>query len=250
MAAGPASIGTMPHPASTPRRRLLQAGLVLALPVPGQGAQKTVPFRRLAVMDPPYEESYEVLIAMAPPIARGLIAKAITRVASEADANLKTEQLTAALDPDKTRLHERFVHALADALDDADAKLLLVPMDPAESEDDLFNQVRQKAPQADAVMLANVMGRFVALHGLDAYAPGVMVGIKCQPLRGGTPWLEAIFSAGFRGMDPRAEHLEVADMPQRFDNHRALLEQADVARQALVTGVQAVAAEVARRLAA
>jgi hypothetical protein len=240
----------MLHPPPNDRRRLLHAALVLALPLPGLAATRSVPFRRLAVMDPPYEESYEVLIAMAPPIARGLIAKAITHVATEADASLKTEQLTAALDPAKTRLHERFVHALADALDDADAKLLLVPMDPAETEDDLFKQVRQKAPQADAVMLANVMGRVVALHGLDAYAPGVMVGIKCQPLRGGAPWLEAIFSAGFRGIDPRAEHLEVADMPQRFDNHRALLDQPDLARQALITGVEAVAAEVAKRLAA
>lgn len=231
------------------RRHLLCAGLTLALPLPGLGASRTVPFRRLAVMDPPFEESYEVLIAMAPPLARGLIGKALTRVASEADVALKTEQLTAALDPDKTRLHERFVHALADALDDADAKLLLVPMDPAETEEALFDQVRQKAPQADAVMMANVMGRFVALHGLDAYAPGVMVGIKCQPLRGGAPWLEAIFSAGFRGIDPRAEHLDVVDMPQRFDNHRALLDQTSLARHALVTGVEAVAAEVARRLA-
>ena len=81
----------------TGRRHLLCAGLTLSLPLPGLGASRTVPFRRLAVMDPPFEESYEVLIAMAPPLARGLIGKALTRVASEADVALKTEQLTAAL---------------------------------------------------------------------------------------------------------------------------------------------------------
>ena len=142
------------------------------------------------------------------------------------------------------------MHALADALDDADVKVLLVPMEPADSEAALVAQARQKVPQADGLMLANVMGRFVALHGLDAYAPGVVVGIKAQPLRSDKAWLEQVFTAGFRGIDPRAEHLEVVDMPDRFDNMAALLARPDVARKALITGVEAIAAEVARRLMA
>lgn len=231
-------------------QRGLAGGLVLALPFPMLAAGRSAPFRRLAVLDPPYEEEYEVLIAMAPPLARGTVAKVLTRLATEADAQLKTDQLTAALDPDKTRLHEHFVHALADALDEADAKVLLVPMDPVEDEAALMRQVRAQAPQADGLLLANVMGRFVALHGLDSYAPGVIAGIKAMSMRGGTPWLDTFFSAGFRGIDPRAEHLEVVDMPERFDNHSALLDQADAARQALVRGVEAIAAEVARRLMA
>ncbi|MDO9285314.1 MAG: hypothetical protein Q7U26_10485 [Aquabacterium sp.] len=231
-------------------QRGLAGGLVLALPFPMLAAGRSAPFRRLAVLDPPYEEEYEVLIAMAPPLARGTVAKVLTRLATEADAQLKTDQLTATLDPDKTRLHEHFVHALADALDEADAKVLLVPMDPVEDEAALMRQVRAQAPQADGLLLANVMGRFVALHGLDSYAPGVIAGIKAMSMRGGTPWLDTFFSAGFRGIDPRAEHLEVVDMPERFDNHSALLDQADAARQALVRGVEAIAAEVARRLMA
>ena len=231
-------------------QRGLAGGLVLALPFPMQAAGRSAPFRRLAVLDPPYEETYEVLIAMAPPLARGTVAKVLTRAVTEADAQLKTDQLTAALDPDQTRLHEHFTHALADALDEADAKVLLVPMDPVDDEAALMRQVHDKAPQADGLLLANVMGRFVALHGLDSYAPGVIAGIKAMSMRGGTPWLDTYFSAGFRGIDPRAEHLEVVDMPERFDNHAALLNQADAARRALVRGVEAIADEVARRLMA
>lgn len=235
-------------------RRGLASGLVLALPLalplPTHAAPRSAPFRRLAVMDPPFVEEYEVLIAMAPPLARGRIGSLINRAVTEVDAQQKTDRLTAALDPDKTRLHEHFVHALADALDDADVKVLLVAMDAADSEAALIAQVRQKAPQADALMLANVMGRYVALHGLDAYAPGVVVGIKAQSLRGDTAWLEQVFSAGFQGIDPRVEHLAVVDMPERFDDMAALLARPDVARQALITGVEAIAAEVARRLMA
>jgi len=235
-------------------RRGLAGGLVLALPLtlplPAHAAPRSAPFHRLAVMDPPFVEEYEVLIAMAPPLARGRIGSLINRAVTEADAQHKTDRLTAALDPDKTRLHEHFVHALADALDDADVKVLLVAMDAADNEAALIAQVRQKAPQADGLMLANVMGRFVALHGLDAYAPGVVVGIKAQPLRGDKAWLEQVFTAGFRGIDPRAEHLEVVDMPERFDDMAALLARPDVARKALISGVQAIAAEVARRLMA
>ena len=242
------NIGSM----TTQRRLVLHAslvtGLVLAWPAAGAATPRSAPFRRLAVLDPPFEETYEVLVALGPPLARGRIGKALTRLVTEADSRLKTDQLTEALDPNKTRLHEHFVFALADELDEADARVLLVPMEAADNEADLLKQVRLMAPQADGLLMANVMGRFVALHGLEAYAPGVMIGVKALPMRGGAPWLEAVFSAGFRGIDPRAEHLEVVDMPERFANHEALLSQVDAARDALVRGVEAIAAKVARRL--
>jgi len=235
------------------RRHTLQRGLAGALALvlpPPLLAARSAPFMRLAVVDPPFEEAYEVLIAMAPPLARGRIGSIINRAVTGADAQLKTDRLTAALDPDKTRLHEHFVHALADALDDADVKVLLVPVDAAANEAALIKEVRKKAPQADGILLANVMGRFVALHGLVAYSPGVMVGVKAQNPRGDAVWLEQVFSAGFRGIDPRAEHLEVVDMPEQFDDVSSLLAQVDAARNALVRGVEAIAAEVAKRLMA
>lgn len=242
------------------RRRLLSGGLAgaaaLALPTLSHAA-RSAPFRRLAVADPPFVEEYEVVIAMAPPLARGLIGKAITRAATETDEYLKSEKLTAALDPDKTQLHDHFVQALAEELAEAEVKTLLVPADVAKSEEALLAQIRAKAPQADALMLANVNGRFVAMHGLAAYAPGVMIGVKVLPARAGgggavagAPLLEAVFTAGFRGLDPRAEHLEVVDMPERFDDVAALLRDVDRARQALIAGTEAIAAEVARRLTA
>ncbi|MBP6899096.1 MAG: hypothetical protein KBC73_03345 [Burkholderiaceae bacterium] len=237
----------------TPRRRhLLQSGLAwLPLPVFSQGQTRaSAPFRRLAVADPPFEEEYEVIIAMAPPLARGTIAKVLTRAVSEADEQLKTDKLTAALDPAQTRLLEHFVQALAGELADAEARLMLVAMDAEPSEDQLLLQMRRKAPQADALMLVNLMGRFVALHGLAAYAPSLLIGVKALPARGGTPLLDHIFTAGFRGLDPRATHLEVVDMPERFDNMAALLGDIPRARAALQAGAEAIAAEVARRLLA
>ena len=235
------------------RRQLLAIGLapggLLAWPA-AAGAAAQAPFRRLAVVDPPFVEEYEVLIATTPPLARSSVAKLVTRALSATDSHVKTERLTAALDPDKTRLHEHFVQALADALDEADVKLVLVPVDAARDEDALVAQVRRLAPDADGVLLANVMGRFVALHGLTAYVPGVIVGIKAQSPAGKPVWLEQIYSAGFRGIDPRAEHLEAIDMPARFANAAALLLRVDEARSALIDGVEAVAAEVGRRLLA
>ncbi len=239
------------------RRRLLRGGLAgataLALPLATRAAP-SAPFRRLAVADPPFVEEYEVVIALAPPLARGLVGKVLTRAVSETDEYLKSEKLTAALDPEKTQLHENFVLALADELADAEVKTLLVPVEAADSEDALLQQMRSKAPQADGLMLVNVMGRFVALHGLAAYAPGLMIGVKVLSARGtnghAAPLLEAVFTAGFRGLDPRAQHLEVVDMPERFDDVDALLGNVERARHALVRGAEAIAAEVARRLTA
>lgn len=235
------------------RRQLLALGLAptgLLTWASSAGTAARAPFRRLAVVDPPHVEAYEVLIAATPPLARGTVAKLLTRALSAADSHVKSDRLTAALDPDKTRLHEHFVQALAEALDEAAVKVVLVPVDAARDEDALVAQVRKLAPDADGVLLANVMGRFVALHGLTAYVPGVIVGIKAQGPAGKPVWLEQIYSAGFRGIDPRAEHLEAIDMPARFDDADALLKRVDEARSALIDGVEAVAAEVARRLMA
>lgn len=209
------------------------------------------PFQRLAVADPPFVEAYEVVIALAPPLARNTVGKLITRVATTADEHEKSQRLTAALDPDKTQLHEHFVQALADRLADADVKTVAVPVDAADSEDQLLGQMRAKAPQADGLMLVNVMGRFVALHGLEAYVPGLMVGVMAiSPRPRAKPWLDQVFSAGFRGIDPRAEHLEQVALDERFDDIDALLGQADRARAALVRGTEAVADAVALRLIA
>lgn len=246
----------MPAPVSAPaRRRVLQAGarLAVAFAWPGQaasaaGAAARAPFARLAVPDPPYEEEYEVLIALAPPLARGRVGQVLTQAVTRADAELKSERLTEALDPARTRLHRHFVQAVADELGPAEASVLRVPVDAAEDEASLLAQVRERAPMADGILLAHVMGRFVAMHGLASYAPGVIVGTKAFHARSGQVWLEQVYTAGFRGLDPRASHLEVVEMPERFDNVSTLLLHIDRARDALVRGVEAIGAEVGRRL--
>lgn len=233
------------------RRQALGQGLcfTLALALPRWGrAAPTLPFRRLAVPEPPFEEEYEVLIAMAPPLARGVVGKVLTQVVTRADAELKTERLTEVLNPDRTRLHEHFVQSVADALADTEARLMRVPITAADSEEALVAQLRERTPQAEGVLLANVMGRFVAMHGLGAYAPGVIVGAKAMHARSGKVWLDQIYTAGFRGIDPRASHLEVVDMPERFDDVSALLLHVDRARDALIRGAEAIGAEVGRRL--
>lgn len=241
------------------RRRLLGlagAGTLAALGLGVQGgpavaATARAPFKRLAVADPPFVEEYEVVIALAPPVARNTVAKLITRAATTADERYKSQRVTEALDPEKTQLHEHFVQALADRLADAEVKTVAVPVDAADSEDALFGQMRAKVPQADGLLLANVMGRFVALHGLESYVPALMVGIKAMPARAGAaPWLDQIFSVGFRGIDPRADHLEAIELSERFDDIDALLGQIDRARAALVRATEEAADAIARRLMA
>lgn len=151
-------------------------------------------------------------------------------------------RLTEALDAARTRLHEHFVLELADSLADTDARVLRVQVDAVDDEAALLAQLRAHAPQAGGVLLANVMGRFVAMHGLDAYAPGVIVGVKAFQPRSGKNWLEQFYTAGFRGIDPRASHLEVVDMPERFDSASTLLLHADRAREALIRGAEAIGA--------
>lgn len=232
-----------------PSRRLVLHAALGSLAAPALAAGRA-PFRQLAVAEPPFEEIYEVLIAMAPPLARTAIGKLVTQGITEIDQRQKAEALTAALDPERTDLHQQFLLGLADGLADADAQVLRVPVDEAEDERGLLGQLRERVPKADALMLANASGRFVALHGVDSYAPSVVVGVKLLPEAGGKPWIDGVFSAGFRSLDPTAVHLADVALPERFDNHAALLAQADTARVAPQRGALAIGTAVARRLLA
>ena len=92
-----------------------------------------------------------MVIATAPPLACGNLAKLMTRDLSATDTHIKAERLTAALDPDKTCPHERFVQALAKALDTAAVKLLLtVHVEAAAEEAALVAQVRKPGPTPTA----------------------------------------------------------------------------------------------------
>ncbi len=88
------------------------------------------------------------------------------------------------------------------------------------------------------------------LHGADIDAPSVVVGVRVLPAAGGAACLEAVFSAGLRALDLRARHPDTVNMPERFDSHAALPEQADAARPALQRGAEAIGAAVTRRLMA
>jgi len=213
-------------------------------PLPTQARPKA-PFKRLAAVDPPFLEEYEVLIAMSPQLARGTLAKIADEVATEADSAARTEQFTRAIDPEKTQLHDHFVRALAEELDEAGVKVVLVSVEPADGEAALLAQVRQHVPDADAVMFANVMGRFVAPHGLAEYLPGVMLGVKLRAAKGDTVWLEQVYTTGYRGLDLRATHVEL-DLEERFMSFDSLMSDMTQARAALIRGVERIAVEVAK----
>jgi hypothetical protein len=231
-----------------PSRRLVLQAALGSLVAPAFAARRA-PFRQLAVAEPPFEEVYEVLIAMAPPLARTTIGKLVSQGVTEIDQRQKADALTAALDPERTDLHQQFLLGLADGLAEADAQVLRVPVDEAEDERGLLDQLRTRVPKADALMLANASGRFVALHGVDSYAPSVVVGVKLLPAGGGKPWLDGVFSAGFRSLDPTAVHLDGVALAERFSDHAALLLRIDEARAALQRGARAIGTELARRLA-
>lgn len=217
-----------------------------ALALPG-AAVAAPPYRRLAVVDPPYVEEYEALIAMSPPLARGTVGRLLSGIVTRADEGWKTEKLTRALDPQRTRLHERFVRELAGDLADAGVKMVWVPVRPARDEAELLQQVRDISPASDAVMMANVQGRYVAVHGLAGYEPWLLVGLRLVSPDGRTVWHDQIYSAGFSGIDPRAVQVEV-DLPERWADIDAVLAAADAARDALWRAVDAVAGRVVQQL--
>ncbi len=136
-----------------PRRVALRLGWcnALALALPGRPgmAARVAPFQRLAVLEPPFAEHCDALIAMAPPLARSTLGKLVTGVVSEIDQQQKADAPTAAPDPERTQLHQQFLMGLADALDDAGARVLREPVEPAGSEAVLFDNHAALLAQTD-----------------------------------------------------------------------------------------------------
>lgn len=205
----------------------------------------SAPFKRLAAIDPPFIEQYEVLIAMAPPLAHDAVGAASEQIATTADSAARTEALTRAIDPERTDLHGHFIQALADELGPAGVKTVLVQLDPVESEAQLVAQARKAAPGADAILLAHVIGRFVAPPGVEDYLPGVMLGVKLRAAADDRVWLEDVYTTGYRGIDPSATHVAV-DADDRYMGFASLVRDIGPARALLIRGVEQIAITVAR----
>ncbi len=220
------------------------AGVAIAVVGPPAWPAPQAPFARLAAIDPPFVEEYEVLLAMAPPLARGEV-PGDDPIATEADSVARADAFRRAIDPEKTDLHRHFVRALAEDLHEAGVKTVLVLLDPVETEADLVAQARASAPGADAILLTHIAGRFVAPKGSARYVPGVTLDAKLRAAASDQVWLEESYATGYRGIDRHAIHVEV-DPDDRFVSFDSLMRDIDPARQLLIRGAEQIAHEIAR----
>ncbi|WP_345817668.1 hypothetical protein AAGS40_30140 (plasmid) [Paraburkholderia sp. PREW-6R] len=189
-------------------------------------------------------EEYRTLIVFNPAMAFGLIGGMV----AAADMNAKSTRLTQALDPARTRLQERLATQLAEGLARdgyaVDTVALDSPKDaPAGAKppaDDL-----PKNLNGDAVLSTTMTSGYVSAGPGMPYVPSVRVNVIARRQASGAVIYQNTYAYGYTvGESDRAVHLD-ADAKYRFDNIDALVANADEAREALVTGVNAIAERIA-----
>jgi hypothetical protein len=231
---------------------LLSVALLLAIATTGCSTIKTQPLTHedaasihsITVIRHRGTEEYRTLIVFNPAMALGLIGGMVTA----ADMNTKSTRLTQALDPGRTRLQERLATQLADGLTrdghTVDTVALDSPVNASAgakpTSDDL-----PKSLNGDAVLRTTMTYGYVSAGPGMPYVSSVRVGVIATRRATRAVIYQNTYAYGYTvGETDRVVHVD-ADAKYRFDNIDALVANADEAREALVTGVNAIAERIA-----
>lgn len=196
----------------------------------------------LVIAQEPNQELYEAAVIGHAGESFGLIGGLIAMV----DIQSKSKQLTQAIDPSKTRLQERLAEKLSEELREAGYQTTVMPIGREASEDKVLEQARSLGGH-HAVLHTQMSGGYWAAGHVTNYVPKVFMRARLVELKSGQVLFEDIFSYGYRSPGMESIHL-AADSRFTYADIGKLSNSADLARQGLIDGVNALAKQIANDL--
>jgi len=195
--------------------------------------------KKIVIAEPSDEETIGALMLAHPGTGFGLIGGLI----AAADMQAKTTRVTAAIDPQKTQLRHRFITDLSLNLNKQGYETEVVQLDKGVDQKNVFSVLKEKT-KSDAILVAYVRGSYIAAGPTTPYAPYVSVSVKAEAANDGKVLYEDTISWGFTfDNNSQAIHLPGGDN-YRYDNIAAIESSPDQAREALLSGINAVTAQV------
>jgi hypothetical protein len=199
--------------------------------------------RKIAIAEPSDDETIGALIVAHPGTGFGLIGGLI----AAADMQAKSTRITAAINPEKTRLRHRFVTDLSASLNSLGYETEIVPINKGMDEKRAISTLKEKT-QSDAVIFADVSGLYIAAGPTTPYAPFVRVKIKAESSSNGKVIYEDTITWGYSfGSNTQTVHLNGGDF-YHYEDVGAIESSADQAREALWSGVNAITAQISSDL--
>jgi hypothetical protein len=207
-----------------------------AFNAPAAGHIKTV-----VVTQRPNQDSYEAAVLGHPGMSFGLIGGLV----AAADIQSKSNKLTQAIGASETKLQERMAQRLAAHLREAGYEVQIVEI-PKDAKEDQALSVARKERRSDAVLLLEVRGAYWAAGPSTDYFPRVMVGVKTLDDTGRTLY-EDSFTYGYAMANTQSVHL-ASDPKYRFKDIDTLIADAELTRNGLIEGVEAISIQIANDL--
>jgi hypothetical protein len=164
-----------------------------------------------------------------------------------ADIQSKTNRLTTALQPQETRLQERFAEKLTERLKASgyEAKVVVLPKDTRP--DQALGAARGLATGGDAFVLVDLQGGYWTAGPSTDYLPRLTAKLKTVETKTEKVLYEDTITYGYA--TPQLETVHLASEPAyRFNTIELLVADPVKARQGLYTGLDAVADQVAKDL--
>ena len=198
--------------------------------------------RSVAIVHVDAPERYEAIVLGHPGQSFGLIGGLI----AAADMQIKSNRLTEALDPDRTRLRQRFIDKLASALGQQGYQVHPVAA-PAGTPDDELVDVAKAKVAADATVTVTMIGRYMAAGATSDYFPQIVVKVRKMETGSRSMLYEDTFSYGFTLPQSQTVHF-ASDASYRFADIDRLLADPSRTRDGLLAGLDAIVAQIAADL--
>lgn len=185
------------------------------------------------------QKDYEAAVLGHPGMSFGLIGGLI----AAADMQIKSGKLTTAIDPNETRVQERFGEKLRAGLAKAGYQPVVLVLPKGKTADEAMAQAKQQA-QGDAIVVVDVIAGYWAAGPSTDYVPRLRALVKAVDTKSGKTLYEDQITYGYAMPNAPTVHL-ASDPAFRFGSIDALIADPARTREGLYQGIDAIAAQIA-----
>lgn len=188
------------------------------------------------------QSEYTAFVLGHPGMSFGLIGGLV----AAADMQMKTNKLTAAINPKEARLQERFTERLTAKLAQAGYETVHVVL-PKDTKPEQAAAIAKQSKPGDAVLVVALNGAYWAAGPTSDYFPRLIAQVRKVDVKTDKLLYEDTITYGYA--QPQLESVHLASEPTyRFANIDVLVADPVKTRQGLYAGLDAVADQIVRDL--
>ncbi len=189
------------------------------------------------------QDEYPAIVIAHPGTSFGLIGGLI----AAADMQAKSTRLTQALDVSQTKFQEQFASKLKEKLEIAGYAVQVVSLKKDTKFDDALAQVRQQNTAADAIIVTEVLSRYLAAGPTSDYFPFVAAKVAKFEKSSTNAIYEDTFTYGYNAGNQQTVHL-ASPSEFRFSNIDILTQDVAKTRAGLLQGADAISSQISADL--